>query len=337
MDDSSLQISIIERVKKVIDINTDIDEYQLYKLLHETMISCHPDKFTDENIKNQAEEKFKQLQNLKAEFDEYLEQQRLNRQVAISHSQDEEKLALIKTNSDKDLEIINLKSKIKELCVKIDNLDNEVDSCKKQLKDCQDNYDKRISEELNYSRENIRALYKPKIFGNIVGAASSLASLSLLLPQVKIILNDIGISLILSSVILISISVFWLLSHFRKNIAVKLTDNIISKIFSDYDINRLLNTKTRYNSYGKAYFTEKDVYNIVNCLMSRRWIKLLFVDNISKLRRDIVESILLEFEYKKLILGTRNNGLEKEFIIDGIERVHIGRTYTSNDNDIEPF
>lgn len=337
MSIDSLQLSIVEKVKSAVNCNSDIDEYKLYELLTKEIINNHPDKYINEEIKKQAEEKFKQLNELKSEFDIYIEQQRLNRQLAIHTNFNEEKLELVKSSSDKDLEILRLNSEVNKYIREIDNLKAEIEYYKRHLKECQDNYDKRISEELNYSRENIRALYKPKIFGNIVGTASSLASLSLLLPQVKIILNDIGISLILSSVILISISVFWLLSHFRKNIAVKLTDNIISKIFSDDDINRLLNTKTRYNSYGKAYFTEKDVYNIVNCLMSRRWIKLLFVDNISKLRRDIVESILLEFEYKKLILGTRNNGLEKEFIIDGIERVHIGRTYTSNDNNIEPF
>ncbi len=314
MDDSILQISIMERVKKVIDINTDIDEYQLYKLLHETMISCHPDKFTDENIKNQAEEKFKQLQNLKAEFDEYLEQQRSNRQVAISHSQDEEKLALIKTNSDKDLEIIILKSKIKELCVKIDNLDNEVDSCKKQLKDCQDNYDKRISEEVNYSKESISSLYKPKTLGNVIGTTASVASLSLFLPQVKNILNDVGISILYGS--LIFVSVIWLITHFRRYVAIKLSDNIVSKIFSDTNINKLFNIK---NNYRKTYFAEKGVYHIVSYPMSKKWVKLFFFDNYDILKKDIVDRIILELEAKKLINGHLNNGLEKEFIVERIE------------------
>ena len=337
MNDNSLQTSIIERVKKVLDINTEIEECQLYKLLHDTMINSHPDKFTDEKIKNQAEEKFKQLQNLKKEFDKYLEQQRLNRQVAIFHSQDDEKLVLIKNNSDKDLEIINLNSKIKELSIKIANLENEIDSYKKQLKNCQENYNKRISEELNYSRKNIQTIYKPKRLSNIVGSVTSLGSLSLLLPQVKEILSSIGINIFFSSIVLISISVFWVLSHLRNNMAIKLTEDITSKIFSDPDINHLLNIKKKYNSYGKSFFTEKDVYSIVNDLMSKKWISLFFVDKINILRRDIVENIILEFEYKGLIVGTSSSGLEKEFIVEGIDKIHYNQVYTENNNDIEAF
>lgn len=337
MNDSSLQIPIIERVKRAINIDTDIDVYSLYEQLNKHIINSHPDKYSEDNLKKQAEEKFKELQALKSEFNIYLEEQRLNSKITIFQNQDESKLELINSKTNIELENINLNNKIEEQRIRIINLENERDSYKKQLNDCQENYKKRISEELNYSRKNIQTIYKPRIFSNIVGTATSLGSLSLLLPQVKDILSNIGINIFFSSIVLISISVFWVLSHLRNNMAIKLTEDITSKIFSDPDINHLLNIKKKYNSYRKSFFTEKDVYNIVNDLMSKKWIYLFFIDRINKLKRDIVENIILEFEYKGLIVGTSNSGLEKEFIVEEIDGIHYTQVYTENNNDIEPF
>lgn len=53
--------------------------------------------------------------------------------------------------------------------------------------------------------------------------------------------------------------------------------------------------------------------------MLKIWMKIFFFGNFDKLKREIVESIILEFEAKKLIIGHRNNGLEKEFIIERVE------------------
>ena len=61
MSIDSLQLSIVEKVKYAVNCNSDIDEYKLLELLTKNIINTHPDKFTDENVKKQAEEKFKQL------------------------------------------------------------------------------------------------------------------------------------------------------------------------------------------------------------------------------------------------------------------------------------
>lgn len=152
--------------------------------------------------------------------------------------------------------------------------------------------------------------------GNVIGTTASVASLSLFLPQVKNILNDVGISILYGSLILIFVSVIWLITHFRRYVAIKLSDNIVSKIFSDTNINKLFNIK---NNYRKTYFTEKDVYHIVSYPMSKKWVKLFFFDNYDILKKDIVDRIILELEAKKLINGHLNNGLEKEFIVERIE------------------
>lgn len=316
MDVNSLQLSIVEKVKSAVNCNSDIDEYKLYELLTKEIINSHPDKYINEEIKKQAEEKFKQLNELKSEFDIYIEQQRLNRQLAIHTNFNEEKLELVKSSSDKDLEILRLNSEVNKYIREIDNLKAEIEYYKRHLKECQDNYDKRISEEVNYSKESISSLYKPKTLGNVIGTTASVASLSLFLPQVKNILNDVGISILYGSLILIFVSVIWLITHFRRYVAIKLSDNIVSKIFSDTNINKLFNIK---NNYRKTYFTEKDVYHIVSYPMSKKWVKLFFFDNYDILKKDIVDRIILELEAKKLINGHLNNGLEKEFIVERIE------------------
>lgn len=81
MHANSLQLSIVEKVKSAVNCNSDIDEYKLYEFLVKEIINSHPDKYTNEESKKLAEEKFKQLNELKHEFDIYLEQQRLNGQV----------------------------------------------------------------------------------------------------------------------------------------------------------------------------------------------------------------------------------------------------------------
>lgn len=296
MNSDFLQLSIVEKVKSAVNCNSDIDEYKLYELLANEIINSHPDKYTIEENKKLAEEKFKQLNELKHEFDIYLEQQRLNRQVAILPNLDEEKIELIKSSSDKDFEILRLNCKVNKHLKEIDNLKAEIEDYKRNLKECQDNYNKRISEELNYSRENISSLYRPKIVGNIIGTTTSIASLSLLLPQVQNILNDIGFGIVCSSFILISISVIWLLTHFRRYVAIKLSDNIVSKIFSDKDINNLFKIKYYYRI---AYFTGNDVYKIVNDQMSNKWMKIFFFGNYNILKKDIVDCIILECEAKK--------------------------------------
>lgn len=325
MSIDSLQLSIVEKVKYAINCNSDIDEYKLLELLTKSIINNHPDKYINEENKKQAEEKFKQLNELKSEFDNYLEQQRLNRQVIIH--QDEEKLELIKLSSDKDLEILRLNGLIKKQI-------KEIEDYQLKLKESQNNYNKRISEELNYSKESISSLYKPRTLSNVVGTATSLGSLSLLLPQVKDLLSNIEFSVFLSSFILSSFSIIWILAHFRRFIAIKLSDNIISQIFSNPDINNLFKIK---HNFRKAYFTEREIYNIINNQMSRIWMKIFFFGNFDKLKREIVESIILEFEAKKLIIGHRNNGLEKEFIVEQVEHIRYDYTYVNSENDVEPF
>lgn len=295
MSIDSLQLSIVEKVKSAVNCNSNIDEYKLYELLTKEIINSHPDKYINEEIKKQAEEKFKQLNELKSEFDIYIEQQRLNRQLAIHTNFNEEKLELVKSSSDKDLEILRLNSEVNKYIREIDNLKAEIEYYKRHLKECQDNYDKRISEEVNYSKESISPLYKPKTLGNVIGTTASVASLSLFFTQVKNILNDVGISILYGSLILIFVSVIWLITHFRRYVAIKLSDNIISQIFSNTDINNLLKIKL---NYSKAYFTEREIYNIINNQMSKIWMKIFFFGNFDKLKREIVRASFWNLKQK---------------------------------------
>jgi len=53
--------SIIQEVKDELGISYDIPSTRLYDLLHKYRPTQHPDKFTDENLKEVAEEKFKKI------------------------------------------------------------------------------------------------------------------------------------------------------------------------------------------------------------------------------------------------------------------------------------
>lgn len=339
MNNDKIQLSIIEKVKNALNINIDIDDILLFKQLSKAIINNHPDKFTKEEHKKQAEERFIQLNKLKEEFEFYLEEKRLNYQITPYNKQDDEIIEYIKLSADKELEIIRLYSEISKKTKEIDCLNEELNDCRKELRNCQDKYDERLLENVNYSRESISSLYKPPIIGNIIGTTTSIASLSLLLPQVTNILNSIEINIFYSSLILISVSVLWLITHLRRIAAVKLSNNIISNIFSNPNINDLFNIKHLFDDYNHAYFTENDIYNIINDQMSNYWMKIIFFGNFKKLKRDIVENIILELEYKKLIVGTRNNGLEKDFLIEciGYTRRRYNNKNTNSIDNAEPF
>ena len=108
--------SIIQEVKDELGISDDIPITKLYNLLHKYRTSQHPDKFTDENLKEVAEEKFKKINSLLNKLSAHIEvekQQKLDNELVIFQN---------------DYEIIDLKQSIVHLEKEIEKLKKEIKS-----------------------------------------------------------------------------------------------------------------------------------------------------------------------------------------------------------------
>ena len=76
---TELNKSIIQKVKDELEITDDLSSTELYDLLHRYRSSQHPDKFTDDKRKEEAEEKFKNLNTLLQELASYIETEKLQK------------------------------------------------------------------------------------------------------------------------------------------------------------------------------------------------------------------------------------------------------------------
>ncbi|MBR0333551.1 MAG: hypothetical protein IIX13_01280 [Bacteroidales bacterium] len=319
-----IQTSVIEKIKEALGTECE-DVYQLYQMLVKKMPTLHPDRFQDEAAKKTAEEQFKQLSQLRKEFDIYIENLRLQTQLAVIDEHQEACIDLLRQNSKKEDEIRKLQTDLH--LMEYENL-----NLKKKLKEVNEKYEQRISSELQQSKENLSSIYKPSRFSNVVGIVSMVATFSVLLPQVRTLISTLGLGGCVGSALLLVFAVLWLFSHFRNYCAKQFMESMLAKIFSSGNINNLLNIKPGRNPYESAYFSENDVYSCVHGMMSKRWVCFLFWGSFDKLKKDIVETLILELEARNLIVGTRNRGLQKEFLVNKLSSgVHDAMTDIESD------
>lgn len=146
---SEIQLSIIEKVKKELEITDVNDPVLLYEKLYDHRNAFHPDVFPDD-LKREAEEKFKHFGSLLTELKFFMDQERLNKKPNdLIPYQESYNIIQIK-NHTKDIEDENLKLKkqIKLLEESIVGLNNLLDTNQK--------------EELEKVEEELKAHYQPK-------------------------------------------------------------------------------------------------------------------------------------------------------------------------------
>ena len=112
---TQLSISIIQKVRDELNVSSDLESTELYDLLHKYRNSQHPDKFTNEERKKEAEEKFKYLNTLLLELSNLIEQEKQQRKPSeiIPFQKDYEIVKTKQQNIIHEEEIEELKQTIR--------------------------------------------------------------------------------------------------------------------------------------------------------------------------------------------------------------------------------
>ena len=97
---TKIATSILQKVKDELELNEDLPSTDLYDLLHKHRSNNHPDKFTNDEIKKEAEEKFKELNILLKELQIFIEKENFEKKPS--------ELIVY----EKDFELIKLKQEI---------------------------------------------------------------------------------------------------------------------------------------------------------------------------------------------------------------------------------
>lgn len=295
-----------EKLKKeifeLLDIRdeSNFTDLELFKLLDKKRKSIHPERTTDEDVKKEYEEKFKNIQSLYKKFGEY-----------VKAKPDEVGLQL--QNNEIQFDYVNTKLENDELKEKIQSLEREVDSLKYQIKSNLDTIKRLNDTKVKEETDKLKEIYKPKKNNLIFLSLSALFGLTIhILSKSEEVINIYTkylpnlspqiINIVTLSLLLIITSIL-LSNYFKKRIIqnwseiVKTTDFTIRLFdFVKENIEPIDETKYYYSSI-KYRFKERVIYT---------FIKQTFTSNsyFTRLTRKIIGfNELVVFEnFKKIVI-----------------------------------
>jgi hypothetical protein len=261
-----------EKLKKeifeLLDIRdgTNFTDLELFKLLDKKRKSIHPERTTDEDVKKEYEEKFKQIQSLYKKFGEY-----------VKAKPDE--VALQLQNNEIQFDYVNAKFENDELKDKVQSLEREVDSLKSQIKSKLDTIKRLNDTKVKEETEKLKEIYKPKKNNLIFLSLSALLGLIIhILSKSEEAINiytkylpDISPQIInmLTLCLLLIITLIFLTNYLKKRIIqnwsekVKTTDFTIGLFdFVKENIEPIDETKYYYSS-SKYRFKERVIYTFI--------------------------------------------------------------------------
>ena len=307
---TQIQQDIIARTKQVLEINKEISNSDLYTILNQEMSGSHPDRFSDAKVKKQAEEKFKLLNGLRAEFKVFLEQERLNHQVTTYEKEsDQLSIDTITKNTDLELEVLSLKKKL-------ESKDWTIEYNNTRLRQAEEKFTSLVADYTELAKEKISDIYKPKKIGTVVGIGSACGSLAILIPQVQRILFSMGIGGLIASTVVIILALIWIFRYARNFMVNKYIESLIDKIIIGTNLMEELNVVVPDEKYPKPYFTEYDIVALVERHMNKSYIQCLLYGSYNSIKRNIVEYIILEFERKRFIVDIKTSDMVKKFFIE---------------------
>lgn len=152
---TELELGIIDRVKSILQIDSENSPLDLLILLRKHRNNFHPDLYTDHDAKSSAEAKFVEIGNMITELDSFIQRERVTKSP--------QELALFQPLYDN----ASLQSKIDELSAENERLKsmNEYLNSKMNEKETENN--KKQREEMEEKQSELISIYKPtnnKIF-----------------------------------------------------------------------------------------------------------------------------------------------------------------------------
>lgn len=154
---ADIQESILNQVKKELNIFEEIGNDQLLERLIIARREKHPDKYTDDDAKKIAEEDFKKLGELIQSFQLYLEQVRANTPSSEITLYNEKQQKINKVN-----EVASLYENIYKLKENIQSLKSDIEQKNIQIKDLQEVNAELSIKRLEESSLELNEIYKPQ-------------------------------------------------------------------------------------------------------------------------------------------------------------------------------
>lgn len=300
------------RAKEFLQIDEECSLFELFERLREYRNSIHPDKFQDEVTKKEAEEKFKEAQNLWQELKRAIEREKLEKK-----STEVQYYKSVYENVDLIKELDAARIKNSELEAIIAQIKHERDGLEKELSEKQTEL---VEEEL----KKIEAIYKPtKLSLTSLGISTILVSLLAIFSQVESVAEKIRLYSPISDSVFnfIVFSVFVLLLvlnvkkyselKFIKRKAIQICSPKIVKGFRDFLFEK-------YTDKERGNFSELDVFEFLESknpaykkYLSIIGIRIYDIETLDNLKNVFINNLIL----KKLITISVADELVRTFSI----------------------
>jgi hypothetical protein len=144
-----IDLTLIQRVKEFLQITDDLSSIELLHLLKDHRKRIHPDKFTEEVAKKEAEDKFKTIGQLIEELDRLIQIEKVNRGA--------KELALYEPLYDN----VSLQNELEAAKNKIEDLESKNTELQRDNDELQKSLEQKQSNEMEKEAQELKALYKP--------------------------------------------------------------------------------------------------------------------------------------------------------------------------------
>lgn len=310
---NEIVLGVIERVKNILQIDTNNSPLELLQLLRKHRNNFHPDKFTDEKAKGKAEKKFVEIGTLIQELDSFIQQEQINKSPM--------ELALYQPLYDNT----SLQSKLdlsleenKELNSKVDNLQNRIKDLENELKE-------KESKVIEEKQTELVKLYRPS--NNRLFSITILLALTGLIPVLTKIESISNIIRKYAPFTTIQINTFMFtifvgvivfsLGKYLQYIAIKnRIDEIKSPIFQT-DFFEFLPDKNDFTEY-QVYIYIYGKKNVIKRTLLLIGFKLYKPETINHLKDVFIHNLIV----KQLIEISYAENLDRRFHIKSKPRYH---------------
>ena len=311
---TTIDKSIIQKVKEVLQIEEELSSIQLLKLLKDYRKKIHPDKFVEDNARKVATEKFKALGNTIDELNRFIENDKLHRSA--------KDLALFEPLYDN----VSLQSQLDEATENIKKLENQIDNLNGQNDELNEALSKKQNDELENKHLELQQLYKPS-----KQRLASLGILFLLSSTFTVMTKFEEVSSVLKKYsplpesllnkMIFGLFIFMLLLVVKQHMENKLLSQKVSKVCSP----KFSKEFWSYLGYIKDWeddktkdFSEEDVFSFIYGKRTRiknalghLGFKLFQVETIDRLKNFFINSLL----NKHLIKISLAKDLDRTFTI----------------------
>jgi hypothetical protein len=304
--------SIIQKAKDQLNTTEDLPATELYDLLHKYRSSNHPDKFTDKDLKEKAEEKFKDLNVLLKELQSFVEKESLEKKPSelVVYQKDFE---LIKLKQ----ELIALEETNKSLTINITSKEYEIEKLTKAL-------NKVRNVELEEKTSDLITLYKPNsksLFS--LGVTVVLTLVAGVLTKIEEVANLINkyspFEPTTFKYIVFAVLLFFILRYCKKSIEGSQIEYAAKRIKTPLMINKFVNYLDN-KGIGDS-FTEMNVYDFLSQeFIPKNYFSKLFFSKIFHLYSETtIDSMKDIFIYnlinRKLVTISSADRLDRKFRI----------------------